>query len=389
MGKQQLLKAHNRVALLNAIRKKEAISRVELARVTGLSIGATTGLTAELIRDGLIYEKQEGDSSGGRPPILLALQPNGAFVIGLKLTEDHITFALTNLEAEVIGRVTVSASHATPEETARQVAEGIMLLLKDSGIPQSRLLGIGVGMAGIVDAERGICRSSPILGWRNVPFAEMVERQTDFPVYLDNDVNTLTLVEMLYGEGVGIEHFLTITIGRGVGLGIVANGQLYRGMGGAGEFGHTIVDPSGYTCDCGKYGCLETFVGDPWLLKHAQAHGLRVETIEALANAAQTGHPIARMVLSRAGEALGRGVATLINILNPQLIIFSGEGVRYGELLLGPMRQTLYPNIMPTLEEGLMLRVSPLGDDTWARGAASLVWRELFRSPQLATARSG
>jgi len=388
LGKQQLLKAHNRVAILNVIRQKEAVSRVELARLTGLSIGATTGLTAELIRDGLIYEKQEGDSSGGRPPILLALQPNGAFVIGLKLSEDHITFALTNLEADVIDRVTIKASHMIPEETAKRVAEGIETLLKSSGIPQNRLLGVGIGMAGIVDGERGVCRSSPILGWRNVPFAEMVERLTDFPVYLDNDVNTLTLVEMLYGEGVGFEHFLTITIGRGVGLGIVANGQLYRGMGGAGELGHTVVDPSGYACECGKTGCLQTFVGDPWLLKHAQADGFRVDSVEALASAAQAGHPIAQKVLARAGETLGRAVAILVNVLNPQRIIFSGEGIRYGDHLLAPMRRALYPNVMPGLEDDLILCISPLGDDAWARGAASLVWRELFRSPQLAAARA-
>jgi predicted NBD/HSP70 family sugar kinase len=315
----------------------------------------------------------------------LALQPNGAFVIGVKLTEDHITCALTNLESDVIDRATISASHAIPEDTAQRVAEGIQVMLKSSGIPQKRLLGVGIGMAGIVDAERGVCRSSPILGWQDVPFAEMVERLTDFPVYLDNDVNTLTLVEMLYGEGVGFEHFLTITIGRGVGLGIVANGQLYRGMGGAGELGHTVVDPSGYTCDCGTCGCLETFVGDPWLLKHAQAHGFRVDTVEALAAAAEAGHPIAQKVLARAGETLGRAVATLVNVLNPQRIIFSGEGIRYGDQLLEPMRRALYPNVLPVLEEGLTVCVSPLGDDAWARGAASLVWRELFRSPQLAS----
>jgi len=384
LGTQQILKAHNRVAILNAIRQMGTVSRVELARFTGLSIGSMTGLTAELIKDGLIYEKQEGDSSGGRPPILLALQPEGAFVIGLKLTEDHITFAMTNLQSDVIDRATLSinARHTTPQEVAQRVAEGITLLLESSAIPQSRLLGIGIGMAGILDAEHGICRNSPILSWRDVPFAAMVESLTDFPVYLDNDVNTLTLVEMLYGEGVGVEHFLTVTLGRGVGLGIVTNGQLYRGMGGAGEFGHTVVDPSGYTCDCGKCGCLETFVGDPWLLKHALAHGFRVDTVEALADAAQVGHLIAQKVLRRAGETLGRSIATLVSVLNPQLIIFSGEGIRYGDHLLGPMRQTLYENIMPTLEENLKLCVSPLGDDAWARGAASLVWRELFRSPQ-------
>src|SRR5215510_6134969 len=145
MGKQQLLKAHNRVTLLNVIRKHGAISRADVARLTGLSVGAVTGLTSELIQDGLIYEKQEGDSRGGRPPILLALQPAGAYVVGLKLTEDHITLALANLDADVVERTTISSPHADPEVVADRVAEGIRILLEKSQIPQKRLLGIGIG----------------------------------------------------------------------------------------------------------------------------------------------------------------------------------------------------------------------------------------------------
>jgi predicted NBD/HSP70 family sugar kinase len=234
-------------------------------------------------------------------------------------------------------------------------------------------------MAGIMDAEKGICLSSPILGWQNVHFAEMVEHLTNFPVYIDNDVNTLTLVEMLYGRGVGIEHFLTITTGRGVGLGIVANGHLYRGMGGAGEFGHIVIDPQGYICDCGRRGCLETFVGDPWLLRRAGEQNLSVSTIEEFTKLAQAGNAIARTILHHAGEALGRGIAMLVNVLNPQLIIFSGEGMRYGDLLLQPMYAAMYTNIMSRLENGLSLHVEPLNDDAWARGAASLVLQQLFR----------
>jgi len=143
----------------------ESLLTLVYAIAIGLSIGATTGLTAELIRDRLIYEKREGDSSGGRPPILLALQPNGAFVIGLKLTEDHITFALTNLEADVIDRTTISTSHSIPEDTAQRVAEGIEMLLKSSGIPQNRLLGVGIGMAGIGGEQKLVVAVSCFRFW--------------------------------------------------------------------------------------------------------------------------------------------------------------------------------------------------------------------------------
>ncbi|MCA0457490.1 MAG: ROK family transcriptional regulator [Chloroflexi bacterium] len=380
MHKQKLLRVQNRALVLNSIRQHGSISRVDVSRHTGLSVGAVTALTRELVDSGLIYEKQEGDSRGGRPPILLALQPEGAYVVGAKLTEDHITFALTNLDADVIGRLTLENPGIEPEAVAQRVADGIHRLVAESRIQRSRLLGVGIGMAGIVDAETGVCHTSPILGWSNVPFADMVEQRTILPVYLDNDVNTLTLVEKLYGAGVGSNHFLTITVGRGIGLGIVVNGQLYRGMGGAGEFGHTVIDPHGYTCDCGKRGCLETFVGDPWLLRRAAEHDRHFNTIDELFHAAQSGDSVVLDLVRQAGATLGYGIAMLVNVLNPQLLIFSGEGMRYGDLLLEPMRQGLYANAMSTLSAGLKMHVEPLGDDAWARGAASLVLQELFRT---------
>lgn len=381
MGKQQVLKTHNRTVILNAIRQHAAISRADLARQTGLSVGTVTGLTGELIQEGLIFEKHEGDSRGGRPPILLALYPEGAYVVGLKLTEDHITLALTNLDADIVNRETVSSERSDPEHIGQRIAEGIHTLLQRTHVPQKRLMGIGIGMAGIVDAERGICRSSPIWGWKDVPFAEIVERLTGFPVFIDNDVNTLTQVERLYGRGVGVDHFLIVTVGRGVGLGIVTNGQLYRGMGGAGELGHTAAGSSSYVCDCGKQGCLETFVGDPWLIRRAAEQGLAVANAEALAQCAQAGNSSAIAILRQAGEALGKAIATLVNVLHPQLIIISGEGIRYGEFLLQPAREALNASVMPALAEELLIHVEPLGDDAWARGAATLVLNRVFASP--------
>lgn len=380
MRKQQLLKFQNRAAILNTVRQHGIISRVDVSRLTGLSVGAVTGLTRELIQDGLIYEKQEGDSRGGRPPILLSLQPGGAYVVGIKLSADQLTFALTNLDADVVDRLELPIPQAEPESVAGRVAEGIRTLMDTSGVEQSRLLGVGIGMAGILDADHGHCRLSPILGWQDVPFAEMIETRVNLPVYLDNDVNTLTLMEKLYGAGVGIDHFLTITVGRGVGLGIVANGQIYRGMGGAGEFGHTVIDPQGEICDCGKRGCLETFVSDPWLVRRASHSNRNIQTVDDLNAAAESGQAEVISILDEAGEVLGRGIAMLVNILHPQLVIFSGEGMGYGDRLLNPVRESLNRYAMSALMDSLCLHVEPLGDDAWARGAASLVLQELFRT---------
>jgi len=201
-------------------------------------------------------------------------------------------------------------------------------------------------------------------------------------------VNTLTLAEMWFGGGQGIDFFLIVTVGRGVGLGIVVNGQFYRGArGGAGEFGHTVIDPEGPTCECGKRGCLESYVGDPGLVRMATEAANRGEipgpitSMSDLLAKAQADEVGARAVFARAGDILGQGIANLLNIFNPQKIIISGEGTRAGDLLFGPMRESIARNVMPGLAKDTSIQIDAWGDDAWARGAASLVLHELFESP--------
>jgi predicted NBD/HSP70 family sugar kinase len=246
------------------------------------------------------------------------------------------------------------------------------------------LLGVGVGLAGIIDSAAGVCRVSPHNGWREVPFAKLLEDRLDCLVYLDNNVNSLTLMEHLYGAGQHVRDFLVVTIGRGVGMGIVAKGQVYRGAcGGGGELGHIVIDPGGFVCNCGNRGCLETFVAEPWLIRRANMSGLKAATPEDLLAAAEAGNQVALDVLEKAGALLGQTLANLVNLLNPELIIISGEGVRMGEFLLGPMRAAMPQHMFGQLAEGLQVKIEPVSDDAWARGAASLVLNKIFSVPEL------
>ncbi len=384
MAKQELLGVLNRSSILNAIRAYGPISRTDLARLTRLSRAAVTGLTANLIEDGLIFEKQEGDSSGGRRPILLALDGTRACVVGIKLAEEHATFALSDLNADVIARHHVELGARDPVNVSDQLANGVRRLLSIAQVAGSRVLGIGVGLAGVIDSMNGICLMSPYNGWRNVPFATLLEDRLKYPVYLDNNVNTLTRMEQLYGLGQHVRDFLVVTLGRGVGLGMVANGQVYRGARGAGgEFGHTVVDPEGPVCTCGNRGCLETFVAEPWLLRRAILNGLDVATPDDLLQAAQDGNEVALETFARAGRLFGQALASLVSVLNPSLIIISGEGVRVGELMFAPMREALQHHIFYHLGDGMEIRIEPLSDDAWALGAASLVLGRIFHTPDL------
>jgi glucokinase-like ROK family protein len=389
---RQLIRAINRSTVLNITKSEGPISRTEIVRLSGLSPATVSEITADLITDELIYEKAAGDSTGGRPPILLALNRDVAYVVGLKLAEQHISAALTDIEATVLGKLTVPVTGMTTVERAvAALAGAVEQVIVQTAVPRERVTGIGIGLAGVIDAERGLCRYSPILGWRDVPLKQLAEEQIGIPVYIDNDVNTLAMAEKWFGAGQGVDDFLVVTVGRGVGLGIVVNGQFYRGTrGGGGEFGHTAMGPDGPVCDCGKRGCLEAYVADPALVRAAReavAQGRLggvdpdALTVEQVTEMARAGNETSRAIFAQAGRMLGMGVANLVNVFNPALIIITGEGVRAGDLLFEPMREAVAQYTFGGLGRDTEIVVQEWDHEAWAWGAASLVLQRIYRSP--------
>jgi glucokinase-like ROK family protein len=389
---RKLIRAINRSAVLNVIRAGGAVSRTAIVRQTGLGLATVSQITADFIQEGLVYEKAAGSSTGGRPPILLALKRDAAFAVGLKLTEQHISAALTNIEATVLHTLTLPVTGMDVVERAvAALAQGVEQIMDQASLSLQRLTGVGVGLAGVIDAELGVCRYSPILHWRDVQLQKLLEHKIGLPVHIDNDVNTLTMAQKWFGAGQDVDDFLVVTVGRGVGLGIVANGQFYRGArGGGGEFGHTVLDPDGPLCNCGRRGCLEAYVADPALLRQARAalngrHGNPIApdelSPERLVELARAGDAALRQIFDGAGRALGRGVANLVNLFNPARIIISGEGVRAGELLFGPLRETVAQCAFDGLVDDTEIVVQEWGDEAWAWGAASLALQGIFTSP--------
>ena len=388
LGNRDLIRAINRSTILNTIKTHGAIPRAEIARLTGLSPATVSGIAAELIQENLVFEKETGDSSGGRRPIRLAINPHGGCVVGIKVMEDHAIGALTDLEATPLGKQSYPLTDTSPEGVAQALSELISELLRTSDNPTPNLMGVGVGLAGIVDSGQGVVRQSPFFGWNDVPLRELIQNKVNVPVYVDNDVNTLAFAEKWFGAGRGIDDFLVVTFGRGIGLGIVVNGQFHHGTrGSAGEIGHTVIQPGGELCACGKRGCLEMYASEPAMLRQAaEAYQQRKlsslpKTPEAMIALANHGEKAVQEIFARAGQLLGQSIANLINIFNPQRILINGEGVRAGDWLFNPMRAAIDEHTMPSLRQDVSILVEPLGDDAWARGAASLVLHELFESP--------
>jgi predicted NBD/HSP70 family sugar kinase len=388
-GDQSTVRSINRALVLNLLRQHGALGRNELAERTRLSSAAVTGVVAELIEQGWVIEGRSGLPRGGRPPVLLEIAYDAWHAVGVKVMEDALEVVLTNLRTEVLARSHVRLTSTRPPALIERLAAEVGRLLRSSGRSPERLVGLGVGMAGVIDPAEGVCVYSPFLHWQEVPVRRLLEEKLSRPVHLDNDVNALATAEMLFGRGKDARNFAVVTVGRGIGAGLVVNGEIYRGAGGgAGELGHTVSETGGRLCECGKRGCLEAYASEPALLAQATERFPELQTgrrglgLSDLLRAAREGHGGARVLLSEAGERLGIALANLVNLLNPELIVLAGEGVRLGAEFFGPMEQSLRQNAFNGLARDLEVHLDPWGDDAWARGAAGLtIQREVFARP--------
>lgn len=377
-GSKQLIREINQSLVLNAIRTHGAISRTDIAALSKLSLPTISGITAELLESGLIYEREPGISTGGRRPVLLSLNHHAGYVVGIKVTEDTVIGAMTNLDAIVVARHSAPLPGRMPAEAIAAIKKVVEDLCAMTG--ETSLLGVGVGIAGVIDRQRALVHYATYFGWSDLPFAQLLEEKLHVPVVIDNDVNALTAAEQWFGAGRGVKDFLVVSIGRGVGLGMVLDGRLYRGAkGGAGEFGHITVVPDGPLCECGKRGCLEALVSDPVVSQRVStAVGRSVSINEAVA-LAKHGDAVVQSIFTAAGRTLGMAMANLVNIFNPSLLVIGGEGTRAGDLIIEPLQAALRDECFNGMYDDLKLAIEPWGDEVWARGAASLVLSELFQ----------
>jgi predicted NBD/HSP70 family sugar kinase len=381
-GDSSLIRDLNRAAILGLVGDEGLIARVEIARRLALSAATVTEITRELVSEGLVREVDQAPSSGGRRPILLGLVGRAAQAIGVKIAADHMALVRVALDGTPLERETESFD-ATRPEAMEDLGRRLTAAVDGAAAYPGRLLGVGLGVPGIVDS-RGIVQA-PILGWTDLPIGPLLRARLSVPVLVDNDVNTLAVAERLYGLGRGIDHTITVTIGRGVGLGIIVAGDLYRGgRGGAGEFGHLPVMEDGPPCSCGRRGCLEAVVADPALARQAREAGVvsadDAHPIATLRNAADAGDAVALAIYRDAGTVLGRAVAGLVDILSPQRVIVSGEGTQAWEHLAATFDTALRNNVFPPLAS-VSVQVDPWDDTKWARGAAALVLRATFAAP--------
>jgi predicted NBD/HSP70 family sugar kinase len=331
-----------------------------------------------LIEAGLIEVSEQDLSRGGRPGDLLKVVGDASAAVGLKIAESRVVGTVVNLDAKVLRTFThdVDMRQGNP----LQVLVDLLRPHVEQAAESHYLLGIGVGLPGSDDPGHPGLVTSPLLHWYSLPIGDHLTRALGLPVLVDNDVNTLAVAESLYGIGERYDSFLTLTLGRGVGLSVVVAGEVVRGSHGvAGEIGHLTIDPAGPLCDCGRRGCLETFTSDGALVDRANARGSRrYRTPADLLSAADEGDQIAREVYREAGGLLGRVLAQITVVLDPAAILLSGEGSGAWHHMEEPFRASLLAGRLPVVRDAITVVQDPWDDTKWALGAAALVLQAAY-----------
>ncbi|MEU5535509.1 ROK family transcriptional regulator [Streptomyces sp. NPDC020362] len=359
------------------------LTRLDAGRRAGLSPAAVTKAVRPLLEAGYLVEgaDEEARPALGRPAHLIRVNGERALFIGIKVTGDQLIAVLTDLCC----RIRLARRAPLPDRATRKVLAAVADLVHEllahaaeSGAP---VLGLGIAVSGDVDRAEGVVRYSPFLAWRDVPLAELAAMTSGLPVTVDNDVRALTVAEQWFGAGAGLSDFAVVTVGAGIGCGLVVHGRVVAGAHGvAGEIGHVAVDPAGPSCHCGSHGCVEAIASDAAIVARMREVTGRhvVDGAEAVALAHQ-GVPGAREVYARAGEAIGRGIAAVANLLGPERVIISGEGLCAYDLFAEHIREAFTAAAFGSAAQ-CDLQTRPLPFEEWARGAAAAAIQSFITS---------
>lgn len=394
-----LQRTHKKNALLQLIRQHQQLSRYDLVNLTRLSNSTVWSLVTELMEEGLVVESGIGDSKGGRPPLLLEINPAAGYIVGMDFDGNRVRTVVVNFKAEVIyaSRRGLNGLEGR-NEILKELVNCVNEAVAKSAIKLESIMGIGIAAPGLINVETGCCRYYPNLpDWRDVPLKDVFEFEFGIPVYIENNSQATALGERIFGAGQKAKDLICIVSRTGIGAGIIINGQPYYGVNfTAGELGHITIDRNGQRCRCGKRGCLETLAATPAILKRAAKILEAQESASLLGNkihsapdalelemiweAAAAGDPVARAVVLETGEYLGEGIVNVINLLNPEMIILAGDLLGGGALLLDSVKKTAKELALDASLQNVTIVYAQLKENAGAIGAATVVLQQKFNS---------
>lgn len=389
------VRARNAGRMLAEIRRRGETSRVDLVDALGLSPATVSAVTSNLLETGLIRETTALATPGrGRPRLQLTLNAGARHVAGAKLNNNAITVAILDFAGEILAdaSVTLERPHIEAAAMVEKLMAAFHAVLAKTEMTEADIAAFGFGVPGFIDIASGICHWSPVLKGAPLDIRALLAGRLSCPIFVDNDANLVTLAELWFGHGRDVRDFLVVTVEHGVGMGVVIDGQIYRGARGLGaEFGHTKVQIDGALCRCGQRGCLEAYVADFALLREAGAALDDLDgtaspgaILDRLAQQAGAGHEAAASIYRRSGRMLGLGVANLCNLFDPELVVLSGTQIQNHHLLAEEMERTIVANSIVASRPATPLAVHRWGDSLWARGAGALALDGLMSTIDLA-----
>lgn len=364
------------------------LSCLEVSLQVGKSIPLTTKILTDLIKKGIVTETGFAQSTGGRRPLMYSLKPEVLYIVAVAMDQFITRIAIMDLHNRIVTEERIPLPLTKNAASLSTLAQHINDIIKNSGIDHSQFAGIGVGMPGFIDVKKGINYTHLDNDGKNI--AHYISGIVQLPVLIDNDSALIALAELRFGAARKTRNTLIINLGWGIGMGMVLNGELYRGNNGfAGEFSHTPLSAAkGNLCVCGKVGCLETeasllvminkarqglAAGRPSLMKDISDNTPLEQVLDSIIKAAKQGDKFAVELLLESGYAVGRGIATLIHILNPELIVIGGRGSAAGKIWQTPIQQALHEYCIPRLASDTAIEISKLGYEAELMGAAALV----------------
>lgn len=397
-GDQTLVRQMNLSVILHRLLERAPLSRAALAEMTGLNKATVSSLVRELLDHRFVRETGIDSAGTGRPAVLLELNPEAGCILSAEIGVDFVSVVRTDFSAAITWR---HHERITPNSGQSVILQRTSQLLQEAVAASreacSTLFGISVGVPGLIDQESGQLLFAPNLGWRDVPVGVLLRDTFDVPVFVDNEANMAALGEHFFGAAQGFQEVLYISAGVGLGGGIVRGGRLFKGATGyAGEFGHITLDPNGELCACGNHGCWETMVSQAALFRHvrrALAGGtpstlgelgggdLEQLTVPMVVEAARAGDTVALEALARIGQALGVGIASLVNALNPELVVFGGILSLGGEWLLPAMQEELQRRALPWPSGTTKVVLADNGVDACVLGGVATVVQAVLSQP--------
>ncbi|WP_405083139.1 ROK family protein [Paenibacillus chitinolyticus] len=323
---QDFMKRQNRLTVFEIIKHQQPISRASIAKQTGMSPTTVSRIVAELTEEGYLLESEQVSAGLGRKSTLLEMVDAAVLSVGVELDRHQVNIGIVDLQGNVVAMSQYPRSvEESPEVTLERVGTEIDQLTKSNEIDCERIIGVGVGLPGIIDNDTGEVMFSVQLGWRNVRLAERLKEITGYDVAVDNELKAKALAEHMKGAAIGSQRTVLLGFGNGVGSAFIMEGEIYRGRtNSAGEIGHTTIDPNGMLCDCGKAGCLQTYINIKSLL--SEANKIRpVRSIEDLFEAKKAGERWALHLIERALMYMAITINNVVCMYNPDSVILSGE----------------------------------------------------------------